>query len=96
MVENTWGKPKAQNQAAPDIEKGTRKVKVEEDTEQTVEAAARSHTRGCTGKAENTPTGGTAAAAAATKAHQLTAATPASEEPDAAGRNRETAVKKGA
>jgi hypothetical protein len=48
---------KAECQAAPDIEKGTRKVKAQEDTEKTAEAAARSHARGCTGKAKNTQGG---------------------------------------
>jgi hypothetical protein len=44
-MSNTWGKQKVQNKAATDIDKGTRKVKAEKDTEKTAEAAARSHAR---------------------------------------------------
>jgi hypothetical protein len=66
-MSNTWGKHKAKHQAATDIETGTRKVKAEEDTQKTAEAAARSQARGCTGKAENTPGGSSSSSSSGSK-----------------------------
>jgi hypothetical protein len=91
-ISNTWGKQKAQNQAAPYIEKGTRKAKAER-TQKSQQRQPHEATREeAQGKQKSHQEA--SAAAAAAKAHQLTAATPASEEPDAAGRNREKTVKK--
>jgi hypothetical protein len=53
----TWGKQQAQSEAALDIEKGTRKVKTDEGTEETAGAAAVRHGSVGTGNTGNT-TGG--------------------------------------